>query len=361
MIYNLLLPYAQKYHIANLFHYITFRCIFSLFLSFFIVITIGKPLIKKLKSLQIGGQPLRECVNHEQKAGTPTLGGIMIMISISITTLLLTNLENPYIWISLFVLCSFTSLGFIDDWKKLKRQNHYGITAKQKVIFQFIFACLASLLVRNYYHDQVIFQKLTFPFFKNTLIDLGLFYIPFSSIVIIGSSNAVNITDGLDGLAAVPIIICAGTFAVISYIAGNSIYSHYLQLIYVPHAGELSVLCSAIAGSCLGFLWFNSKPAEVFMGDTGSLSLGAILGIIAVIIKHEIVLSIVGGLFVVEALSVIIQVYYFKITKGKRIFKMAPIHHHFEKCGLEETKIVTRCWIISFLLALIALSSLKIR
>lgn len=361
MLYNLLVPYAHQFHIANLFHYITFRCGLAVLTSLVICFIIGPKIINKLRILQKYGQPIREDgPAHQAKAGTPTMGGLMIIISSVISTLILADLTNPYVWIVLSVLIGFSFLGFIDDYKKVSKNNHKGVSVRMKLLLQILISVIACSAVQYYAHHNHS-NQLAFPFFKHLLIDLGYFYIPFSIFVIIGSSNAVNLTDGLDGLATVPIIIAAGSFGLISYLAGNSIYSGYLQIIYVPNVGELAIFCMAIVGSCLGFLWFNAQPAEVFMGDTGSLSLGGVLGTISVITKHEIVLGIIGGLFVIEALSVIMQVYYFKLTGGKRIFKMAPLHHHFEKQGWSESKIVVRFWIVAVIFALIGLSSLKLR
>lgn len=362
MFYNLLAPYTNKLHIANLFHYITFRSGLAILISLAICAIIGPKLIKYFTLLQKNGQPIRDDgpETHKEKAGTPTMGGVMIIIAIIIATLLLADLTNPYIWIVSFVLISFGLLGFIDDYTKVTKNHHKGISAKMKLLIQFCISLIACLAIQNLANLDIS-SKLAFPFFKHLLVNLGYFYIPFSIFVIIGSSNAVNLTDGLDGLATVPVAIAAGSFGIISYLVGNSFYANYLQLIHVPQVGELTIFCSAIVGSSLGFLWFNAQPAEIFMGDTGSLALGGTLGVISVITKHEIVLGIIGGVFVIETLSVILQVYYFKMTKGKRIFRMAPLHHHFEKKGWQESKVVIRFWIIAVIFALIGLSSLKLR
>lgn len=362
MLYNLLTPYITKSHFANLFHYITFRSGLAILGSLFICLFMGPKLINYLKQLQKNGQPIRTDgpETHKEKAGTPTMGGIMIIFSVVITTLLLADLTNYYIWVILFVLGAFGILGFLDDYAKVKKNNHQGISAKMKLINQLIVSLLACIFIQNFAAENINSQ-LTFPFFKNLLIDLSYFYLPFGMFVIIGSSNAVNLTDGLDGLAIVPIAIAAGSFGIISYLVGNSFYASYLQIIYVPNVSEITILCSAIVGGSLGFLWFNAEPAEIFMGDTGSLSLGGALGTISVITKHEIVLGIIGGIFVIETLSVILQVYYFKATGGKRIFKMAPLHHHFELKGWAQSKVVIRFWIIAGMFALIGLSSLKLR
>jgi phospho-N-acetylmuramoyl-pentapeptide-transferase len=362
MLYHFILPYVTHSHIANLLHYTTFRSGIALALSLIICFIFGAGLINYLRKCQKFGQPIRDDgpESHFIKAGTPTMGGLMIIGSTVVSTLLFANLANPYVWIVLFVLLSFCALGFADDYLKVVKKNHRGISGKTKLIVQLIVSVIVCVAI-SYYADQRTVHLLTFPFFKNLLLDLGYFYIPFVAIVIIGSSNAVNLTDGLDGLAIVPVAIAACCFGIISYIVGTIGYSHYLQIMYVKDVAELSIICCAIIGGSLGFLWYNAQPAEVFMGDTGSLSLGGALGTISVITKHELVLAMIGGLFVVEALSVIIQVYYFKATGGKRFFRMAPLHHHFEKKGWSESKVVTRFWIIAVIFALIGLSSLKLR
>lgn len=362
MLYNILSPYVSTLNIANLFHYISFRAGLAILTSLIICFMIGPRLIKYLSSIQKYGQPIRSDgpETHLSKAGTPTMGGIMMIFSIVISTLLLADLTNYYIWIVIFVLLSFSLLGFIDDYAKLKKNNHLGVSGRKKLLMQLMLSLVACASIQ-YFNADAYNSRLIIPFFKNLFIDLGFFYVPFGVFVIIGSSNAVNLTDGLDGLAAVPIAIAASSLGLISYLVGNSIYANYLQIPYISGIGELTICCSAIVGGCLGFLWFNAQPAQVFMGDTGSLGLGATLGIIAVISKHEIVLAIIGGVFVMETLSVIIQVYYFKASGGKRIFKMAPLHHHFEKKGWAESKVVVRFWIIAVIFALIGLSSLKLR
>ena len=362
MLYNILIPYVNKLHIANLFHYITFRSGLAILTSLIICFIIGPKLINYLRTLQKYGQPIREDgpETHKEKAGTPTMGGIMIIGSVVISTLLLADLTNPYIWISLFVFIAYGVLGFLDDYSKIKKNNSKGISGKMKLLVQLTVGLVAYIVVQYFTADNFATQ-LSFPFFKNILINLGFFYLPFAIFVVVGSSNAVNLTDGLDGLATVPIAIAAASFALISYLVGNSFYSSYLQIVHLQGVGELTIFCCAIVGGSLGFLWYNAQPAEIFMGDTGSLSLGGALGIIAVITKHEIVLGIIGGVFVIETLSVIIQVYYFKATGGKRIFKMAPLHHHFEKQGWKESKVVIRFWIIAVIFALVGLSSLKLR
>lgn len=362
MFYNILAPFAQKFHIANLFTYISFRSGLAILLSMLLCLCAGPKLIQYLKGLQKNGQPIRDDgpASHFSKVGTPTMGGLMILGSTTITTLLLANLSNPYIWIVLFVLISFGALGFMDDYTKISQNNYRGVSGKMKLIIQFAISLLAFMAIL-YCSRPEFATQLAFPFFKNLFLDLGYFYIPFAMVVIIGSSNAVNLTDGLDGLAIGTITIAIASFAIISYLVGNSIYANYLQVIHIPQIGEITVLCSAIIGSSLGFLWYNAQPAQIFMGDTGSLSLGGVLGTISVITKHELVLCIIGGVFVMETLSVIIQVSYFKRSGGKRIFLMAPLHHHFEKKGWPESKVVIRFWILAIVFALIGLSSLKLR
>jgi phospho-N-acetylmuramoyl-pentapeptide-transferase len=362
MFYNALAPYAQNSHIANLFTYITFRSSIAIFVSMGICLLLIPRLISYLQAVHKNGQPIRDDgpATHFVKAGTPTMGGLIILVSTVVTTLLFANLANPYIWICLFILVSFGALGFLDDYTKVSKSNYHGISGRMKLIIQFLVSIAAFIAIWHYANPEHA-TLLSFPFFKKLFIDLGYFYIPFAMVVIIGASNAVNLTDGLDGLAIGTTIIAVASFSLISYLVGNSIYAHYLQIIYVPHVGELSVLCSAIIGSGLGFLWYNAQPAQIFMGDTGSLSLGGALGTISVITKHELILAIIGGVFVLEALSVIMQVSYYKKTGGKRIFLMAPLHHHFEKKGWPESKVVIRFWILAIIFAIIGLSSLKLR
>jgi len=349
-------------HILNVIKYITFRSIAATFTALILSFFIGPVIIKFLKRLQSEGQPIRSDGPKSHlinKKGIPTMGGLMIIISISFSTLLWADLSNYYIWICLFVMIGFAILGFLDDYKKLKHRNSKGLSGKIKLIWQFIISFIAVLLINKLSQDEIA-TKLFFPLFKNFTLDLGIWYLLFASIVVIGSSNAVNLTDGLDGLAILPVVIVAACFALISYLVGNFIFSNYLQMQYIQGAGEVTIFCAAMIGAGLGFLWYNAQPAKVFMGDIGSLSLGGSIGIISVITKHEIVLFITGGLFVVEALSVIIQVGSFKL-RGKRVFLMAPIHHHFEKLGWSESTIVIRFWILAFIFALIGLSTLKLR
>lgn len=359
MLYNLL---AEHNTIFNILRYITFRSGGAVFTALFLSFYIGPKVIAWLKSKQAEGQPIRLDGPESHlitKKGTPTMGGLMILISVTFSTLLWSDLKNQYVWIVLLVMVSFGMVGFFDDYLKLTKRNSKGLSSRKKMLWQGVFSLVAVLLIQMV-ATPALSSHISVPFFKNVLIDAGLFYIPFVMVVIIGASNAVNLTDGLDGLAIVPIMIAAGCFALISYLVGRIDFAGYLQLNFIAGAGELAVFCAALVGASLGFLWFNAQPAEVFMGDTGSLSLGGAIGAISVITKHEFVLAIIGGLFVVEALSVIIQVVSFK-TRGKRVFKMAPIHHHFEKLGWSESKVVIRFWIIACIFALLGLATLKVR
>ena len=361
MLYSFLTSLIDTFTFLNVFKYITFRIGLSVVTSLIIIFLIGTPLINYFAKKQITG-PIRQDgpIDHIiKKSGTPTMGGLMILIGIIVSTLLWADLNNIYIWIVLFVCASLGLLGFLDDYLKIKYKNSSGINAKFKFFWQFTISLIA-ILVLIYFTDHENILDLYIPFFKNLIINLGLFFIPFGIFVIIGSSNAVNLTDGLDGLATVPVMLVALSFSLICYLVGNTIFSNYLQIQYIPNVGELSVFCGSIVGSCLGFLWYNAPPAKIFMGDTGSLSLGGSIASVAIIAKHEIVLAIIGGLFVLETASVIIQVVSFKLT-GKRVFKMAPIHHHFEKKGWAESTVVIRFWIISIILALIGLATLKLR
>ncbi len=361
MLFELLIKYIEHFSFLNVFKYITFRTGLAFFTSLMIALMIGGPFIRFFSNRKIFN-PIREDgpTDHIiKKIGTPTMGGIIILIALTISVLLWANLKNVYILFCLYIALSFGMLGAFDDFKKIKNSSSLGISSKLKIFIQITLAIL-GLVVLMYFVEYEEFKNLYFPFFKNLIINLGWFFIPFSIFVIVGSSNAVNLTDGLDGLATVPVILVAGCFAFISYVSGNIVFSEYLQIIYIEGAGEISIFCGAIIGACLGFLWFNAPPAKIFMGDTGSLSLGGSLGAVGIITKHEIVLAITGGLFVLEALSVMIQVISFKLT-GKRIFKMAPIHHHFEKKGWPESTVVIRFWIISIILAMIGLATLKLR
>ena len=361
MLYNLLLNYVELLSFLNVFKYITFRTGLAFFTSLLISLLIGGPFIRLFSNKNIIN-PIREDgpTDHIiKKIGTPTMGGVIILLGLIISVLLWADLSNIYIIFCLYIVFTFGLLGAYDDYKKIKNENSQGISSKSKLIVQIILAMI-GMIILTYLIDYQEFKNLYFPFFKNLVVNLGWFFIPFSIFVIVGSSNAVNLTDGLDGLATVPVILVAGCFAFICYVSGNVVFSEYLQILYIEGAGEISIFCGAIIGACLGFLWFNAPPAKIFMGDTGSLALGGSLGAVGIITKHEIVLAITGGLFVLEALSVVIQVISFKLT-GKRIFKMAPIHHHFEKKGWPESTVVVRFWIISIILAMIGLATLKLR
>ena len=361
MLYQFLLNFVDTFGFLNVFKYITFRTGLSFFTSLVIVLFIGGPFIKFFSNQKIL-DPIREDGPEEhiiKKIGTPTMGGVIILFGLLVSVLCWADLSNINILFCMYIAISFGLLGAFDDYKKIKYRSSLGISSKFKIVLQIILAIIGVSFF-FYFVDYQEITNLYFPFFKNLIIDLGWFFIPFSVFVIIGSSNAVNLTDGLDGLATVPVILVAGCFAFISYVTGNIVFSNYLQIPYIEGTGEISIFCSAIIGSSLGFLWFNAPPAKIFMGDTGSLSLGGSLGAIGIITKHEIVLAITGGLFVLEALSVIVQVISYKLT-GKRIFKMAPIHHHFEKKGWPESTVVIRFWIISIILAMIGLATLKLR
>ncbi|MCB1472136.1 MAG: phospho-N-acetylmuramoyl-pentapeptide-transferase [Rhodobiaceae bacterium] len=345
----------------NLFRYLTFRTGGAILTAMAFVFLFGPAIIRSLRVRQGKGQPIRTDgpESHFAKAGTPTMGGLMILTGMLVSTLLWTDLANGYVWVVLGVTLAFGGIGLYDDLLKVTKQSHKGFSGKQRLGLEIVIAGLA-VYAFGQLSPASLSHAVAVPFLKDLLIQLGVVFIPFGILVIVGSGNAVNLTDGLDGLAIVPVMIAAATFGLIAYVAGNFVFSNYLQIHHVPGTGELAVVCGAIIGSGLGFLWFNAPPAQIFMGDTGSLALGGALGAIAVATKHEIVLAIVGGLFVLEAVSVIVQVVSFKLT-GKRVFKMAPIHHHFEHLGWKEPQIVIRFWIISFVLAMIGLSTLKLR
>tara|TARA_Y100000590_G_scaffold470749_1_gene669229 strand:- start:5350 stop:6438 length:1089 start_codon:yes stop_codon:yes gene_type:complete len=354
--------YTNYYSFLNLFTYISFRTGGAILTALFFSLIFGQTIINFLSSFQPKGQPIRSdgpARHIIEKAGTPTMGGILILSSILISFIIWSDLKNIFVWITLFSTFSFGLIGIFDDFKKTRSQNSDGLKVSTRIFFQIIFAFIIIYLI-SYYLPQDLRSTVNFPFFKNFFIDLGLFFFPFGIFLIIGSANAVNLTDGLDGLAIVPVLIVASSFAFISYFCGNLVFANYLQITFIPGSGELAVMCGALVGAALGFLWFNAPPAKVFMGDTGSLSMGGTLGSLSLITKHEIVLAIIGGLFVLETLSVIVQILSFKLT-GRRIFKMAPLHHHFEKKGWAESTIVIRFWIITIVLALIGLATLKIR
>ncbi|MDF2765784.1 MAG: mraY [Rhodospirillales bacterium] len=362
MLFNLLAPLADEIQLFNLFRYLTFRSGGAVLTALVISFILGPTVIRWLKSKQGEGQPIRLDGPESHlltKKGTPTMGGVLILLALAISTLLWADLGNRYVWIVLWVTIGYGAVGFGDDFLKLTKRNSKGLPGRLKLIAQIAIALIAAAAIAAIAPADLR-TSLAVPFLKDVLIQLGLFFIPFAVLVMVGASNAVNLTDGLDGLAIGPVMIAAGCFALISYLVGNTVFAGYLQIHYVPGAGELAVFCGALVGASLGFLWFNAPPAMVFMGDTGSLSVGGALGTISVIVKHELVLAIIGGLFVLETASVIMQVASFKLT-GKRVFKMAPLHHHFEKKGWAEPTIVIRFWIIASILALAGLSTLKLR
>ena len=362
MLYNLLVPLAPEFGPLNLFRYLTFRTGGAVITALVFSFMLGPHVIAWLKSRQGEGQPIRSDgpPSHIlRKRGTPTMGGLLILVAMTVSTVLWADIANGYIWSVLLVTVGFGAIGSIDDYMKLARRHHRGIPGWWKILLQIVIAAAATIWITSL-TGPVLADGLAVPFLKSVLVDLGWFFAPFAVFVIVGASNAVNLTDGLDGLAIVPVMIAAGVFALIAYLAGNVVFANYLQIHHVPGTGELAVLCGALIGAGLGFLWFNAPPAMVFMGDTGSLSMGGALGAIAVVTKHELVLAIVGGLFVLETISVIVQVVSFKLT-GKRVFRMAPLHHHFEQKGWAEPTIVIRFWIIASILALAGLATLKLR
>ncbi len=358
MFYHLLVPLASEFGGFNVFRYVTFRTAAATLTALFLAFLVGPSLIRALASLR-AGQPIREIgPDHQSKAGTPTMGGLLILLALLVSVLLWTNLTNRLIWIVISVTVAYGLLGFIDDYRKVtQRRNEAGLSARLKIFWQLLIAGVVAFAI---YTDPSFDKELAVPFFKDFTPNVGAFYIPLAVLVIVGTSNAVNLTDGLDGLAIGPVMIAAGTFLLLSYAAGHAGIAEYLGIKGVPGADQIPIFCGALVGGGLGFLWFNTYPAQLFMGDVGSLALGGALGTIAVVIRQEILLAVVGGVFVAEALSVMIQVFWFKLT-GRRVFLMAPIHHHFERLGWPEQKIVVRFWIISIILSLVALSSLKLR
>lgn len=357
MLYHFLYPLADVYGGFNVVRYISFRTAAATLTSLFICFLIGPWLIRRLAELRVG-QPIREIgPDHQAKEGTPTMGGLLILFSILVSVLLWSELDNRMVWILISLTFGYAILGFIDDFKKVKHGSSAGVTARTKIIWQVTLALGVAIAI---YTDPNFDKEMAVPFFKNFTPNLGIFYVPLAVFVIVGTSNGVNLTDGLDGLAIGPVMITAATLLLLSYASGHAGIAEYLNIKHVSGAGQLAIFCGAMVGGGLGFLWFNTSPAELFMGDVGSLALGGALGTIAVLIRQEILLAVVGGIFVVEIFSVVIQVASFKLT-GKRVFLMAPIHHHFEKLGWAEQKIVVRFWIVSIILALVALSSLKLR
>ncbi len=362
MLYNLLYPLADEYSVFNVFRYITLRTGGAVLTALLVSFICGPAVIRWLRKRQGNGQPIRDDGPQSHilaKAGTPTMGGFLILLALSVSTLLWADLTSGYVWVVLLVALGYGFVGFIDDYLKVTKQSSKGLSTRLKFLVEIVIAVLAALWIMHLTREPLS-ASLAVPFFKDVLIDLGWFFVPFACLVMVGSSNAVNLTDGLDGLAIVPIMIVAACFALISYLVGNAVFAEYLQIHAVPGSGELAVFCGAMVGASIGFLWFNAPPAMVFMGDTGSLAAGGAIGAVSVITKHELVLVIIGGLFVLEAASVIVQVASFKLT-GRRVFRMAPLHHHFEQKGWAEPTIVIRFWIIAFILALIGLATLKLR
>ncbi|HEY0441273.1 MAG TPA: phospho-N-acetylmuramoyl-pentapeptide-transferase [Xanthobacteraceae bacterium] len=357
-----LTEFADKVSLLNVFRYITFRTGGAVVTAIVFVFLFGPAIINLLRLMQGKGQPIRADGPQSHivsKRGTPTMGGLMILSGVLVSTLLWANLSNRYVWIVLGVTLGFGLVGFYDDYLKVTKQTHHGFAGRTRMLAEFAIAGLACFALAQLGRPPFS-TSLVVPFFKDLVIDLGWFFVVFGAFIMAGAGNAVNLTDGLDGLAIVPVMIAAASFGMIAYLAGNAVFADYLQIHYVVGTGELAVLCGAVIGAGLGFLWFNAPPASIFMGDTGSLALGGLLGAVAVATKHEIVLAVIGGLFVLEAVSVIVQVVSFKLT-GKRVFKMAPIHHHFEQLGWTEPQIVIRFWIVSVVLALAGLSTLKLR
>jgi phospho-N-acetylmuramoyl-pentapeptide-transferase len=362
MLYHLLYPLADQISVFNVFRYLTFRTGGAIITALVISFIVGPFIIRLLREKQGSGQPIREDGPESHlltKKGTPTMGGVMILLALTLSTLLWADLSNGYVWVVLGVTIAYGGVGFVDDYLKVSRADSSGLPGRIKLVLQVAIAVAAGLWIMQLL-PQPLSNTLAIPFFKELLVPLGWGFLALAVLVMVGASNAVNLTDGLDGLAIGPVMIAAGVFGIIAYLVGNVAFSQYLQLYYVSGSGELAVLCGGLVGSGLGFLWFNAPPAKVFMGDTGSLALGGALGVISVVTKHELVLAIVGGLFVLETVSVIVQVISFKLT-GKRVFRMAPLHHHFEKKGWAEPTIVIRFWIIASVLALIGLSTLKLR
>ncbi len=359
--FYLLSQFSNEFPAFNVFRYLTFRTGGAVITALLVAFVFGPAIIRWLKAQQGYGQPIRTDgpQSHLIKQGTPTMGGAMMLLGITIATLLWADLSNKYVWAVMFVTLGYGLIGFLDDYRKVKKRSSAGVAGKSKLVLEIALAAAAGYWISTIGAPEMA-DKLTVPFFKDLLLDLGIMYLPFVVFVIVGAANSVNLTDGLDGLAIVPVMIAAGVFVIIAYLIGNAVFANYLQVHFVAGSGELAVFCGAIVGAGLGFLWFNAPPAMVFMGDTGSLALGGALGSVAVVTKHEIVLAIVGGLFVLETISVIVQVASFKLT-GKRVFRMAPLHHHYEEKGWAEPTVVIRFWIIAVILAVAGLSTLKLR
>jgi phospho-N-acetylmuramoyl-pentapeptide-transferase len=361
MLYWLLYPMASRFPVLNVFRYITFRTAMSAVTALAVALVLGPAMIRYLRRAQIGQSIRAEGPKtHLTKAGTPTMGGLLILLAVVSATLLWMDLSNRFVWIALATLVGVGAVGFADDWTKVTRRRSLGLTGRGKLVPQFLVAIAVAFAIEQWAGHGAFSTVITFPFLKKLLLDLGVLYIPFVALVVVGSSNAVNLTDGLDGLATGAVGIAAGTYALLAYVTGNAVAARYLQIPFIPQSGELAVFCGALVGASLGFLWFNCHPADVFMGDVGALPLGAAIAAVAVMTKQEILLAIVGGLFVLEALSVIIQVASFKST-GKRVFKMAPLHHHFELMGWAESRVIIRFWILALFFAVLGLSTLKLR
>ena len=360
MLYNLLFPLADEFGPFNLFRYITLRTGGAVVTALFVSFVLGPAVIRRLRDRQVEGQPIREDGPQSHlatKKGTPTMGGVLILLAIGSATLLWADLTNGFIWTALLVTLGFGTVGFVDDYVKVSARSSRGLSGRYKMLAMLAIAAGAAVWIALIAAEP---PGIAVPFLKDLLIPLGWLFVPWAALVMVGASNAVNLTDGLDGLAIMPVLIAAACFALIAYVAGNFVFANYLQIHFVRGAGEMAVFCGALVGAGLGFLWFNAPPALVFMGDTGSLAVGGALGAVAVATRHEIVLAIIGGLFVLETVSVIVQVASFKLT-GKRLFRMAPLHHHFEQKGWAESTIVVRFWIIATILALIGLATLKLR
>jgi phospho-N-acetylmuramoyl-pentapeptide-transferase len=361
VLYHLLFPLSERFAALNVFRYITFRSAGAIVTAVVLSLLLGPWFIRRLQSLSIG-QSIREegPERHHSKAGTPTMGGLLILFSVLLSTLLWSKLSGPLVWLVLAVTICFGAIGFADDWLKIRRSHNRGLSATMKFLLQVLVGAVAAIVMLLLPEDFEVASTIALPFFKNAVFNIGWLFVPFVALLLVGSSNAVNLTDGLDGLAIGAVLMAAGTYAIFAYVAGNAVVAEYLQVPFVRGVGEVAVFCSALVGASIGFLWFNTHPAEVFMGDVGSLALGGAIGTVAVLSKQEIVLALVGGLFVIEALSVIVQVGSFKL-RGKRVLRMAPIHHHFELGGWSEPKIIVRFWIVAFLFSLIGLSTLKLR
>jgi phospho-N-acetylmuramoyl-pentapeptide-transferase len=362
MLFNFLAPLGDDIGFFNLFRFLTFRTGGAVMTAMVLSFVLGPPLIRWLRAIQGNGQPIRDDGPGShliQKKGTPTMGGFLILLSFGVSTLLWADLSNGFVWAALLVTLGFGAVGFVDDYLKVTRESHRGVPGRVKMLAEIAIALVATVWIMALMGEPLD-TGLAVPFFKDVLLNLGWLFAPFAIFVMVGAGNSVNLTDGLDGLAIVPVMVAAASYALIAYLVGNAVFSSYLQIHGVPGAGELAVFAGALVGAGLGFLWFNAPPASVFMGDTGSLSMGGALGVVAVVTKHELVLGVIGGLFVLETVSVMVQVASFKLT-GRRVFRMAPLHHHYEEKGWAEATIVIRFWIIAVILALIGLSTLKLR